>query len=515
MSYRVLARKYRPQNLEQLVGQENLVQSLKNAFATDMVPHAILLHGIRGVGKTTTARIIAKSLNCLGVDGKLTTPQILPCDVCISCNGVLTDRHMDVVEIDAASHTGVDDMRELTESSRYKAVQGRYKIFIIDEVHMLSKSAFNALLKTLEEPPAHVKFIFATTEIKKIPDTILSRCMRFDLSVMQPAKVVAHLQTVLQAENLVAEVDALAMIARAADGSMRDALSLLDQAIMLSGAQLVSAEAVQAMLGLSNRDALFEIFEFIFQGKVEQAIKNLHTIYDSGGDPLLIAQDLIHILYWVICLKNVPSLAKDITWPEADRQKGQQLVDLLPTSVLLQSWDLMQKAYDDVRNSYQPAQALDVAVMRLAFVKDVLIAPSSTGPVNVGGQKPQVASVANAAQSAMPQTFEAMAELLLYAKEGLLHGHVLHDVHLISYAPGHIVCGFGPRAPKDLAKLLKAACERITKQPWEVEVVQETVNPTIVQAQAITRENLRQSALAHPLIKEILQAFPDAKVTIN
>ncbi len=515
MSYRVLARKYRPQNLEQLVGQENLVQSLKNALETGRMPHAILLHGIRGVGKTTTARIIAKSLNCLGVDGKLTQPQLTPCDVCLSCNGVLTDRHMDVVEIDAASHTGVDDMRELTESSRYKAVQGRYKIFIIDEVHMLSKSAFNALLKTLEEPPPHVKFIFATTEIRKIPDTILSRCLRFDLSVMPPAKIVAHLQMVLRLENLTAEVDALAMIARAADGSMRDALSLLDQAIILSGAQVVCAATVQAMLGLSNRDALFEVFELALSGKVDQAIQNLHIIYESGGNPLLIAQDLIHILYWVICLKNAPSLAKDIAWPEADRQKGQQLVELLSSSVLLQSWDLMQRAYDDVRNSYQPAQALDVALMRLAFVKDILI-----GPGDASGPKPQTFNtITNATQSAMPPTFEAMAELLLYAKEGLLHGHVLHDVHLIAYTPGHIVCGFGARAPQNLAKLLKVACERITQQPWEVEVVQKTASSTmsltIVQTQAIARENSRQVALAHPLIKEILHVFPDAKVTIN
>ena len=512
MSYRVLARKYRPQNLEQLVGQENLAQSLKNAFENDRVPHAILLHGIRGVGKTTTARIIAKSLNCLGADGTLKQPQVTPCDICVSCQGILSDRHMDVVEIDAASHTGVDDMRELTESSRYKAVQGRYKIFIIDEVHMLSKSAFNALLKTLEEPPPHVKFIFATTEIKKIPDTILSRCMRFDLSVMQPAKIIKHLQDILEKESVLAEADALAMIARAADGSMRDALSITDQAIMLSGSTTVSVTIVEAMLGLSSRDALFGIFESIFKGNIEQAIQSLHTIYDNGGDPLLITQDLIHILYWVICLKNVPSLSKDIAWPEADRQKGQQLATSLPTSVLLQSWDLMQKSHDDVRNSHQPSQALDIALMRLAFVKDVLANPSAVS----GGQNVQSSSVTSSvSRASMPQTFEAMADLLLYAKEGLLHGHVLHDVHLISYAPGHLVCGLSGRAPKNFGKLLKDACERITKQPWNIELRQDNSTPTIVQAKAIERENLRQQALDHPLIKEILHVFPDAKVTIN
>lgn len=513
MSYRVLARKYRPQNLEQLVGQEVLVQSLRNAFESGRVPHAILLHGIRGVGKTTTARIIAKSMNCLGADGTLTQPQITPCDVCKSCQGILTDRHMDVAEIDAASHTGVDDMRELTESSKYKAVQGRYKIFIIDEVHMLSKSAFNALLKTLEEPPPHVKFIFATTEIKKIPDTILSRCMRFDLASMQPAKVISHLQNVLEKEYLSAEVDALAMIARAADGSMRDALSLLDQSIMLSGDTEVSAMVVQSMLGLSNRDALFEIYEHLFTGNVGKAISNLQIIYENGGDPLLIAQDLIDILYWIICLKTVPALSKNVAWPEADRQKGQQLANLLPVSVLLQSWDLMQKSYADVKLSHQPSQALDVALMRLSFVKDVLANPSSAAS---GGQNAPTSSViSNMSRASMPQNFQAMADLLLYAKEGLLHGHILHDVHLISYTPGHLVCGLGARAPKNFSKVLKEACEKITNQPWEIEVRADTSQPTIIQAKAVERENQKQQALSHPLIKEILHVFPDAKVTIN
>lgn len=511
MSYRVLARKYRPQNLEQLIGQENLVTSLKNAFDNKSIPHAILLHGIRGVGKTTTARIIAKSLNCLGADGKQIHPQITPCDACISCQGILTDRHMDVVEIDAASHTGIDDMRELTESSRYKAVQGRYKIFIIDEVHMLSKSAFNALLKTLEEPPPHVKFIFATTEIKKIPDTILSRCMRFDLAVMQPAKIISHLQNVLAQENITSEIDALAIIARAADGSMRDALSLLDQAIMLSGNDAISAAATQAMLGLSDRDKLFNIFESLFQGDVDQAIKTLHEIYESGGDPLLIAQDLIHILYWIICLKNVPSLANNTAWAEAERANGKKLVDLLPTSVLLQSWDLMQKSYDDIKNSFQPSQALDVALMRLAFVKDIIAAPTAAS----GSRSTQQTSTSTPTKISMPQTFEAMADLLLYAKEGILHGHILHEVHLISYTPGHLVCGIGTRAPKNFTKLLKDACERITGQPWKIDIVQDNSNLTIAQTRAIERENLRQQALGHPLIKEILHAFPDAKVTIN
>lgn len=510
MSYRVLARKYRPQNLSQLVGQDNLVQSLKNAFSQNAIPHAILLHGIRGVGKTTTARIIAKSLNCLGEKGDLTQPQIAPCDVCVSCQGILADRHMDVIEIDAASHTGVDDMRELTESSQYKAVQGRYKVFIIDEVHMLSKSAFNALLKTLEEPPPHVKFILATTEIKKIPDTILSRCMRFDLATMQSPTIIRHLQSILEKENIKAEQSALAIIARAADGSMRDALSLLDQAIMLSGNEEVSVKTAEAMLGLSNRDKLFDIFDLLFQGKVEDAIKNLHIIYENGGDPLLIAQDLMHILYWVICLKSVPSIANDITWSETDREKGKKLATLLPISLLLQCWDLMQKSYDEIKNSFQPHQTLDIALMRLAFVQDILATP----PISSDKKNAQITS-SGGITAAMPQTFEAMADLLLHAKEGLLHGHILHDVHLVSYAPGHLTCSLGARVPKNFVNLLKSACEGITKQPWKIEIVQDNSSPTIAQARAIEKENLRQQAMTHPLIQEILNVFPDAKVTIN
>lgn len=516
MTYQVLSRKYRPQNLQQLVGQDVLVQSLKNAFESGRIPHALLLHGIRGVGKTTTARIIAKSLNCLGADGKLTVPSITPCDICSSCQGILSDRHMDVVEIDAASNTGVDDMRELTESSRYKAVQGRYKIFIIDEVHMLSKSAFNALLKTLEEPPPHVKFIFATTEIKKIPDTILSRCLRFDLNAIQPVQVVEHLHLVLQKESLSAEDDALAMISRAADGSMRDALSLLDQAIMLENAQNIQAVTVSAMLGLSNRDVLFEVYEKLFDGKLEDAISLLHGLYEHGDNPLYIAQDLIDILYWVICLKQLTNLANDKNWPQADREKGKTLADKLPISVLLQSWDLMQKAYEDVRLSYQPNQALDVAMMRLILVKDILSNSGSSGNIQGSGANSSQSSVASSfAKSGLPQTFEAMADLFLHAKEGLLHGHLLHDVHLINYEPGKITCGVSTRVPKNFAHVLKVACERITNCEWQVTLVADTSAPTLVQMRAIAKEQKRQEALQHPLIQDILKVFPQANVTIN
>lgn len=510
MSYQVLARKYRPQNLDQLAGQDNLVQSLKNAFKKNNIPHAILLHGIRGIGKTTTARIIAKSLNCRGPNNDLTQPQIIPCEICHSCQGILTDRHMDVSEIDAASHTGVDDMRELTESSQYKAVQGRYKVFIIDEVHMLSKSAFNALLKTLEEPPSHVKFILATTEIKKIPDTILSRCMRFDLSIMQPNTIIHHLQNILSQENINAEENALAIIARSADGSMRDALSLLDRAIMLSSNKSITTQITQTMLGLSNREKLFDIFSSLFQGKVENAINELHILYENGGDPLLIAQDLIHILYWLICLKKAPSLTNNIFWPETDRERGKKLSDLLPISLLLQCWDIMQKAYDEIKNSFHPSQTLDIALMRLAFIKDILV-PSSPPSDK---KTPQISSLNNTIAS-MPPTFEAMADLILRAKEGLLHGHILHDMHLVSYTPGHLTCRIGSRAPKNFASLLKAACEKITQQPWEIEIVADGGNPTIAQARAIEKESLHQQAMEHPLIQEILQSFPDAKVTIN
>lgn len=516
MAYQVLSRKYRPQNLQQLVGQDVLVQSLKNAFETGRIPHALILHGIRGVGKTTTARIIAKSLNCLGLDGNLKLPSIISCDVCASCQGILSDRHMDVVEIDAASNTGVDDMRELTESSKYKAVQGRYKIFIIDEVHMLSKSAFNALLKTLEEPPPHVKFIFATTEIKKIPDTILSRCLRFDLNAIQPAQVVEHLKNVLNQEALSAEDDALAMIARAADGSMRDALSLLDQAIMLENEQAIKATTVAAMLGLSNRDILFEVYAKLFDGQLEGAIHLLHGLYEHGANPLYIAQDLIDILYWVICLKQLPNLSNDKNWPQADREKGKLLADKMPISVLLQSWDLMQKAYEDVRLSYQPNQALDVAIMRLVLVKDILSNHGSGGNFQgISSNLGQSSVAASFAKSSLPQTFEAMADLFLHAKEGLLHGHLLHDVHLVAYEPGKITCGVSARVPKNFTSVLKAACERITNCDWEVNLVSNTSAPTLVQLRAMAKEQKRNEALQHPLIQDILKVFPQANVTIN
>lgn len=513
MSYKVLARKYRPQNLGELVGQEVLVQSLKNAFDNEKIPHAILLHGIRGVGKTTTARIIAKSLNCLGKEGDLKVPSIIPCDVCVSCKGILLDRHMDVIEIDAASHTGVDDIREITESSKYKAVQGRYKIFIIDEVHMLSKSAFNALLKTLEEPPAHVKFIFATTEIKKIPDTVLSRCLRYDLNSLQPNQIIEHLKNILLKENLHAEDDALAMIARAADGSMRDALSLLDQSIMLEGNEKITTKIVSSMLGLSNRDNLFLLFERIFEGDLDLALKTLHSIYDSGANALYLTQDLIDILYWIICIKQVPNLASNQNWPEADRMKAKSIADKLPISVLLQSWDLMQKVYEDVKLSYQPNQALDIGLMRLLFVKDILSGSGASDfSKNSSNSKSEVGFFS---KKSMPKDFEEMANLFLMAKEGLLYGHLFHDVYLIDYKPGKIVCGVNERVPKNFVNTLKTACKRITGNDWDIEIKSNLSGFTLAQLKAIEKEKKHQEALQHPLIMDILSVFPEAKITIN
>ena len=314
-AYRVLARKYRPQSFAALIGQEAMVRTLTNAIATGRIAHAFILTGVRGVGKTTTARIIARALNCTGLDGT-GGPSITPCGQCESCRAIAEDRHVDVLEMDAASRTGIGDIREIIDSVRYAPAAARYKVYIIDEVHMLSTAAFNGLLKTLEEPPAHVKFIFATTEIRKVPVTVLSRCQRFDLRRVPAERLCAHLEAIAAKEGVRCDADALALIARAAEGSVRDALSLLDQAIAHAGGE-VRAEPVRAMLGLADRGQVFDLYEQVMRGEVGAALALLGAQYEAGADPLSVLADMLDITHWLTRLKTTPGIADDVTLPEA------------------------------------------------------------------------------------------------------------------------------------------------------------------------------------------------------
>ncbi|MCH8169333.1 MAG: DNA polymerase III subunit gamma/tau, partial [Proteobacteria bacterium] len=374
-AYQVLARKYRPGHFGDLIGQEAMVRTLTNAFAHDRIAHAFILTGVRGVGKTTTARIIAKGLNCIGRgdgnggDG----PTIDPCGTCDACVSIAEGRNVDVLEMDAASNTGVGDVREIIDSVRYRAAAARYKVYIIDEVHMLSTSAFNALLKTLEEPPEHVKFIFATTEIRKVPVTVLSRCQRFDLRRIEPEAMLAHLRGIADREAAKISDEALALITRAAEGSVRDALSLLDQAIAHgagAGAETGAAE-VRAMLGLADRGRVFDLFEAIMRGDAKAALEELGAQYADGADPAVVLRDLAELTHWVSVVKISAEAAEDPTVSTAERARGRDLAGRLSMRVLTRTWQMLLKAIEEVPIAPSAMMAAEMAVIRLTHVADL------------------------------------------------------------------------------------------------------------------------------------------------
>ncbi len=368
-AYQVLARKYRPETFADLVGQDAMVRTLKNAFEADRIAQAFIMTGIRGIGKTSTARIIAKGMNCIGPDGT-GGPTTEPCGVCEHCTAIAEGRHVDVMEMDAASRTGVGDIREIIDSVTYRAASARYKIYIIDEVHMLSKSAFNALLKTLEEPPAHVKFIFATTEIRQVPVTVLSRCQRFDLRRIEPEEMVAMLRRIARAEGAVVSDEALAMITRAAEGSARDATSLLDQAIS-HGAGETSADQVRAMLGLADRGRVLDLFDMIAKGDAAGALSELGAQYADGADPMAVLRDLAEISHWLSVIRITPEALEDPTVSPDERARGQAMSERLPIRVLSRMWQMLLKAIDEVGRAPNAMMAAEMAVIRLTHVADL------------------------------------------------------------------------------------------------------------------------------------------------
>ena len=367
--YQVLARKYRPETFADLVGQEAMVRTLNNAFAADRIAQAFMMTGIRGTGKTSTARIIAKGMNCIGPDGE-GGPTTNPCGACEHCTAIMEGRHVDVMEMDAASNTGVANIREIIDSVHYRAASARYKVYIIDEVHMLSTGAFNALLKTLEEPPAHVKFIFATTEIRKVPVTVLSRCQRFDLRRVEPEVMIALMRKIATAEKAEIAEDALALIARAAEGSVRDATSLLDQAIS-HGAGETSAIQVRAMLGLADRGRVLDLFDMILKGDAAGALTELSAQYAEGADPMAVLRDLAEITHWVSVVKITPEAAEDPTVSPDERARGLTMAETLPMRVLTRLWQMLLKALDEVASAPNAMMAAEMAIIRLTHVADL------------------------------------------------------------------------------------------------------------------------------------------------
>ncbi len=545
-NYRVLARKYRPADFENLIGQEAMVRTLSNAIDTGRLAHAFILTGVRGVGKTTTARIIAKALNCTNSDG----PTIAPCGECDNCKSIAESRHVDILEMDAASRTGVDDIREIIESVRYAPVSARYKIYIIDEVHMLSKSAFNALLKTLEEPPEHVKFIFATTEIRKLPVTVLSRCQRFDLKRVESDVLVAHLDKLVKAEGCSAEEGALALIARAAEGSVRDSLSLLDQAIA-HGAGTVTEGQVRDMLGLADRAQVLDLFEQIMKGEIAEALTTLRSQYDSGADPVVVINDLLEVAHWLTRLKVTPDTGIDTLVSEAEKEQGGKMATELSMPHLTRAWQMLMKGLGEVRMAPSPIAAAEMVLIRMAYasglpspadlVKKLQNAPAAAPAIAQSGAPagpmsgPQAAAPQQMAPTArasaevvalraeppgdhpkhpMPIDFEKMVAMFQAEKEGILATVLTDHVRLVDYKPGAFTITTTRQTPNDFIMRAKQCLKAWTGTEWMISIDQQAAEATTTlrEQHAARDQKRREETLEDPNVKTLLEMFPDAKL---
>ncbi|MEM1374736.1 MAG: DNA polymerase III subunit gamma/tau [Pseudomonadota bacterium] len=542
-AYQVLARKYRPETFADLVGQDAMVRTLKNAFEADRIAQAFILTGIRGTGKTTTARIIAKGMNCIGPDGN-GGPTTEPCGVCEHCTAIMEGRHVDVLEMDAASNTGVANIREIIDSVHYRAASARYKVYIIDEVHMLSTGAFNALLKTLEEPPAHVKFIFATTEIRKVPVTVLSRCQRFDLRRIEPEVMITLLKKIATAEGAQIADDALALITRAAEGSARDATSLLDQAIS-HGAGETTADQVRAMLGLADRGRVLDLFDLIMKGDAAAALSELSRQYADGADPMAVLRDLAEITHWISVVKITPDAAEDPTISPDERARGQAMAAGLPMRALTRQWQMLLAALDEVAKSPNAMMAAEMAVIRLTHVADLpspddLVrklqgstpppmpaaptAPTSPPAPPLHGNSPtarasQGATVTALAPAAAPAPgleryarFDDVVSLIRTHRDVKLLVEVETGLRLISYTPGRITFAPAPQAPANLAQRLGERLQAWTGNRWAIVVEAEGGEPTIAEVRDAEALRLKDEARAHPMVQAVFEAFPDAKI---
>jgi DNA polymerase-3 subunit gamma/tau len=541
-AYQVLARKYRPQTFADLIGQDAMVRTLRNAFAADRIAQAFVMTGIRGTGKTTTARIIAKGMNCIGPDGT-GTPTTDPCGVCEHCVAIAEGRHVDVMEMDAASRTGVDDIRDIIEGVAYRAASARYKIYIIDEVHMLSRNAFNALLKTLEEPPAHVKFIFATTEIRKVPVTVLSRCQRFDLRRIEPEVMIAHLRQVAEKEGASIADDALALITRAAEGSVRDAMSLLDQAIS-HGAGETTVEQVRAMLGLADRGRVLDLFDLVMQGDAGGALSELSAQYAEGADPLAVLRDLAEVTHWISVIKITPETADDPTVSPDERVRGRDMAARLPMRALTRMWQMLLKALEDTSAAPNTMMAAEMAIIRLTHVAELpspedLVrrladapvppsppsgggAPAPSGGLTTARGAPAgrvtssggVTALAVQTDNALARfaTFAQVVELIRANRDVQLLIEVETGLRLARYEPGRIEFEPAPGAAQGLAQKLGTRLQQWSGTRWAVTLVNEGGRPTIAEARDAERSTLETQAREHPLVKAVLDAFPTARI---
>jgi DNA polymerase-3 subunit gamma/tau len=544
-AYRVLARKYRPSDFTGLIGQEALVRTLSNAFATGRIAHAFMLTGVRGVGKTTTARIIARALNCIGPDGKRTDPTIHPCGVCDACVTIAESRNVDVQEMDAASNNGIDEVRQIIDAVRYAPASSRYKVYILDEVHMLSKPAFNAILKTLEEPPPHVKFIFATTEIRKVPVTVLSRCQRFDLRRIESGELATYLGQIAAKEKVAIEEGALALIARAAEGSARDALSLLDQAIAHNESGAITAEIMRGMLGLADRGRVLDLFEKVMGGDMPAALSDLGGLYDSGADPLAVMQDLMEITHFLTRLKVAPLAQGFFDGASGEAKRAAALAAKLSVPSLTRAWQLLLKGLFEVRDATRPILACEMALIRLAYaaelpptdklVKDILDgggaargpAPSSGAPTG-GARGPAASAMARPQTAAQPMPAGAPVALearvnqvrglediaLLAVKKGapVLKVHIENDMHLVKLEAGRLEFRPSLRAPRSLAGDLQQRLSDWTGMRWSVSISNQPGQPTLAEQKKHAKAARIESVMQAPLVRAVLDRFPGAEI---
>jgi DNA polymerase-3 subunit gamma/tau len=559
--YRVLARKYRPANFDHLIGQDAMVRTVSNAFETGRIPQAWILTGVRGVGKTTTARILARALNYELPDGSVTGPTIKMPVLGRHCQAIMESRHLDVLEMDAASHTGVGDVRQITDGVNYAPASARYKVYIIDEVHMLSTAAFNAFLKTLEEPPAHAKFIFATTEIRKVPITVLSRCQRFDLRRVDADVLIANLASIAQKEKVEAEPDALRMIARAAEGSVRDSLSLFDQAIA-HAAGLVRADDVRQMLGLADRTRIIELFAALAGGDIETAFREFRDQYDIGADPMVILSDLAEFVNFVTRVKVAPATAESGAYGETERLRAKEFAAKLSMRVLSRMWQMLLKGMTEAKDAMRPALAAEMVLVRIAYAADLPTpdeairalegggSPATSGGNGAGASRgtpasssrmetsmpPARASFAPSSSarsapetSAMRQPVAPQAEapatpqlrlssfpeivaLAAERRDLAIKAALENDVRLVRLEDGRLEVALEPNAPRSLVNDLSRKLELWTGRRWTVIVSNAAAQPTL-RAQAQAQQNELETAVqADPRVQDVMAKWPGAKI---
>jgi DNA polymerase-3 subunit gamma/tau len=574
-SYRVLARKYRPATFDDLIGQDAMVRTISNAFEAGRIPQAWILTGVRGVGKTTTARILARALNYELPDGSIKAPTINMPVLGVHCEAIMESRHLDVIEMDAASHNSVDDVRQINDAIRYAPVSARYKVYILDEVHMLSGAAFNALLKTLEEPPPHAKFIFATTEIRKVPITVLSRCQRFDLRRVDAARLVQHLQGIAGKEAIKAEPEALALIARAAEGSVRDALSLFDQAIAHAGAQadisdaasgLVRADNVRQMLGLADRTRIIELFDALMRADVAAALKELRDQYDCGADPAMVLGDLAEFTHFVTRVKIVPALADDVSLTEAERVRGRAFAAKLSMRILARTWQMLLKGIAEVEAAGRPIDAAEMVLVRIAYAADLPTpdevirtlgetrrgensAPIASAPELRAQTRPEQARSdqarqdlsargsrgAAAAATPMPapaapapepvettsaeveqirslKSFEDLIGLAAEKRDLSVKSALERDVRLVRFEDGTLEIALEAGARKTLIGELSKKLSEWTGRRWMVAVSAETGSPSLRAQAEMRKAEMKDGVRGDPLVQAVIERFPGAEI---